>query len=301
MQELRHYIEAFSSLHTAKVKGVKAPHKAVLLLAVIDLVEEKVIGSPRIRLTDALNDKFNEIWMRYIGHFAIFTADICKPFYHMQYEPFWNLVEKHSTLMAAETVAPSCERKDLPKGGYTIKADTTKIFKLTDGDPEIIKTTGLGELIQQKSGDIIDKFIAHCQVYADEDVKVEYQDEHMKSIMSIILTLQTTGYFIKQFGNDFTMEFKLERYDTDSGKWDSITANLPSSFSKDEPYGKKVGRDEWLENLSAVGMKTWTTTTILLVLSSLSFHNRRMPSHTGVHSPSSVQASVRASTQTEVS
>ena len=29
MQELRHYIEAFSSLHTAKVKGVKAPHKAV--------------------------------------------------------------------------------------------------------------------------------------------------------------------------------------------------------------------------------------------------------------------------------
>ena len=133
----------------------------------------------------------------------------------------------------------------------SIKADTTKIFKLTDGDPEIIKTTGLGELIRQKSGDIVDKFIAHCQAHANEEVKVEYQDEHMKSIMSIILTLQTTGYFIKQFGNDFTMEFKLERYDTDSGKWDSITANLPSSFSKDEPYGKKVGRDEWLENLSA--------------------------------------------------
>ena len=27
--ELRHYIDVFSSLHTAKVKGRKAPHKAV--------------------------------------------------------------------------------------------------------------------------------------------------------------------------------------------------------------------------------------------------------------------------------
>ena len=41
--ELRHYIDAFSSLHTAKVKGRKAPHKAVLLLAIIDLIEEEVI------------------------------------------------------------------------------------------------------------------------------------------------------------------------------------------------------------------------------------------------------------------
>ena len=134
----------------------------------------------------------------------------------------------------------------------TIEDNTTKIFKFCslDGDPTIIKTTELGKLIRQKSGDIIDRFIEHCRSHADDVVKVEYQDEHMKSIMSIILTLQTVGYFITQCGNEFTLEFKLERYDTDNGKWDSITANLPSSFTKNEPYGKKVGRDEWLENLS---------------------------------------------------
>ena len=32
MPTLSNYIEAFQSLHTAKVKGVKAPHKAVLLI-----------------------------------------------------------------------------------------------------------------------------------------------------------------------------------------------------------------------------------------------------------------------------
>ena len=40
MIELTHYIDAFSSLHTAKLKGHKAPHKAVLLLAIIDFIEE---------------------------------------------------------------------------------------------------------------------------------------------------------------------------------------------------------------------------------------------------------------------
>ena len=67
----------------------------------------------------------------------------------------------------------------------------------------------------------------------------------------MILTLQTAGYFIKEIGNPFSMEFKLERYDSDSGKWDSMTANLPSSFSKQITASeKKIGRDEWLESLA---------------------------------------------------
>lgn len=74
-----------------------------------------------------------------------------------------------------------------------------------------------------------------------------YQDEHMKSIISIILTLQTAGYFIKEIGNPFSMEFKLERYDTDSGKWDSVTANIPSSYSKEDV---RIGRDDWIEPIA---------------------------------------------------
>ncbi len=123
----RQYIDAFSSLHTAKVKGHKAPHKAVLLLAIIDLVEEGAILTPYIRLTDRLNDKFNEVWHRYLGTSAIFTPDICKPYFHMQHESFWRLVEKEEAVlgMAAEPspwVQPKKERKDLPKGSYSVEA-----------------------------------------------------------------------------------------------------------------------------------------------------------------------------------
>lgn len=37
MFELRHYIDAFLHLNTARVKGHKAPHKAVLLLSKINV------------------------------------------------------------------------------------------------------------------------------------------------------------------------------------------------------------------------------------------------------------------------
>ncbi len=127
MIELGHYVDAFSSLHTAKIKGHKAPHKAVLLLAIIDLIEDNLIMSPRIALTDELNDKFNEIWHRYLGMSSIFTPDICKPYFHLQHESFWRLVESNETAcgMAAEPspwVASKKVRKDLPKGSYTIKS-----------------------------------------------------------------------------------------------------------------------------------------------------------------------------------
>ena len=127
MTELKHYIDAFSSLHTARVKGYKAPHKAILLLSIIDLVEEDFILYPRIDLTDELNEKFNEIWHRYLGTSSIFTPDICKPYFHMQHEPFWRLVEVNEADygMAAEPnlwVASKKERKDFPKGSYSIEA-----------------------------------------------------------------------------------------------------------------------------------------------------------------------------------
>ena len=88
MHELKHYIDKFSSLNTAKMKGHRAPHKAVLLLAVIDLVEERKITSPCIDLSDELVERFNDIWHKYLGTSAIFTPDICKPYFHMQHESF---------------------------------------------------------------------------------------------------------------------------------------------------------------------------------------------------------------------
>ncbi len=92
-EDLNYYIYHFSHLHTARYKGKAAPHKAVLLLAVIELIEGGLIETNKIELSDILLDKFQDIWNRYKGTTSIFTPDIGKPFFHMQHEPFWNLVE----------------------------------------------------------------------------------------------------------------------------------------------------------------------------------------------------------------
>lgn len=126
MYDLQYYSNLFAHLHTAKRFGRPAPHKAILLLSVIDLVENGTIKSPHIPLSDELIKAFDDNWKRYLGALKLFTPDICKPFYHMQHEPFWCLREKEEaySMMAAESspTLHNAEKKDLPQGRYTAKA-----------------------------------------------------------------------------------------------------------------------------------------------------------------------------------
>lgn len=52
-------IQQLTHLSTAVIMGRKAPHKAVLLLAIMDLVESGEITSPKIVLTEKLEETFS--------------------------------------------------------------------------------------------------------------------------------------------------------------------------------------------------------------------------------------------------
>jgi putative restriction endonuclease len=92
MKDFSYYKKCFSTLHTAKSQGYSAPHKPLLLLSIIDLVERGIIRNNRIELSDALIATFKSTTARYIGHSPLFTPNIGQPFYHLQHEPFWHLV-----------------------------------------------------------------------------------------------------------------------------------------------------------------------------------------------------------------
>jgi putative restriction endonuclease len=71
----------------------KAPHKPLLLLAVLDLVHRGVITSPFIAVTSdlvELNELFNLYWRRIIPLGQ--TSSIAFPFSRLDREPFWELV-----------------------------------------------------------------------------------------------------------------------------------------------------------------------------------------------------------------
>ncbi|MSM39017.1 MAG: HNH endonuclease [Geobacter sp.] len=71
----------------------KAPHKPLLLLAVLDLVHRGVITTPLIDVTAdlvELNELFNLYWRRIIPLGQ--TSSIAFPFSRLSREPFWELV-----------------------------------------------------------------------------------------------------------------------------------------------------------------------------------------------------------------
>ena len=92
MYDLNYYINCFSSLHTTKKLGKPAPHKALLLLSVIDLVERGIITDCRVPLSDELIRQFKSNTARLLGESVIFQPKIGYPFFHMRSEPFWELI-----------------------------------------------------------------------------------------------------------------------------------------------------------------------------------------------------------------
>lgn len=92
MKDLEYYKDCFSSLHTMKKKGKQAPHKALLLLSVIDLIERGIITDYKIPLSNELVKQFKQNTSKLLGESILFQPTLNYPFYHMRSEPFWQLV-----------------------------------------------------------------------------------------------------------------------------------------------------------------------------------------------------------------
>ena len=97
---LHQYTYAFSHLNRNKLRGEVAPHKPVLLLALIDYIEEKMRtaeGRAELNLPipfrPTLESKFKCAWNRYV-HSEVFKPSFVNPIIHMQSEPFYHLVPR---------------------------------------------------------------------------------------------------------------------------------------------------------------------------------------------------------------
>lgn len=119
------YRSHFSALHTAKIAGKQAPHKAVLLLSIMDMVEAGIITSPRIELSEALQGTFAREWKRYIGTSLIFQPKVATPYWHMQNEPFYRLFLNNGQQITGRT------------GRYSVKWLRENTYAMID--PELLK------------------------------------------------------------------------------------------------------------------------------------------------------------------
>lgn len=129
---LSDYLSFFLSLNTNKRMGQVAPHKAVLLLSVIDLIESGMITAPTFSLTEQLEKKFLQNWKRYVGTSILFKPAVATPFWHMQHEPFWELkrsdgfpLDGISTTPSISKVRQCCLTATLNKELFALMKDET--------------------------------------------------------------------------------------------------------------------------------------------------------------------------------
>ena len=82
------YVEIFRNLSTGVQNGKKLPHKAVLLLSILTLVENVTITEIKIHLDKIIANTFASTWGEYLHNTK--TPSVWIPFWYMKSEPFWH-------------------------------------------------------------------------------------------------------------------------------------------------------------------------------------------------------------------
>jgi len=106
------YIEAFRSLKTNNKYSRKSPHKAVLLLTVLEMFEKNIIQANEIKYDDQLKRVFLEVWNRVLPNETLFFPEAFFPFWYLQSEEFWHIVPNRGkedilTLLKDNNAKPS--------------------------------------------------------------------------------------------------------------------------------------------------------------------------------------------------
>lgn len=134
----------------------------------------------------------------------------------------------------------------------------TLIFKLDDdsfnSQDKRTTTDGLGRLVYEKAGGangVIESFFDYCKAHSDMNVDVIYQDEHLKSILGMCITLQTMNFFMERISNEMNIEFKLEQYYAPNGNALSLKANQPDYATRDAKLNEFV--DDWQNDIASAG------------------------------------------------
>ncbi len=89
LEQLKYYSIRFSRLRVDRARGI-APHKPILILSVIELIEQQKLRRNRIFPSAELISTFLKYW-GYLGS-NNHRSDIALPFFHLTSEQFWHLV-----------------------------------------------------------------------------------------------------------------------------------------------------------------------------------------------------------------
>lgn len=106
------YIEVFQNLRYNNKYGRKSPHKAVLMLTVIEMLERNILSNNEVYYDDKLKSMFLKVWNKVMPDSPLFHSEAYLPFWYLQSDSFWHIVpvrgkEEILSLMRDTNIKPS--------------------------------------------------------------------------------------------------------------------------------------------------------------------------------------------------
>lgn len=114
------------------------------------------------------------------------------------------------------------------------------------------RTNEIGGLILKEGESIINEFKSHCD-NSNEPLTVVYQDDYLRSVLSMVISLQTIGQILEKIGKSFSIEYLMERYEEYSAP-QNIWAPFRNSSIRNARLTEYTG--EWLSGLGLRGVLT---------------------------------------------
>ena len=94
------YLISFSKLSVNITKNKKAPNKAILLLAIMSLIEHGDLVENRIPPDGIIINAFANHWIKWYPNSII--PSLWKAYYHLKSEPFWHFMPKSGTIQVGK-------------------------------------------------------------------------------------------------------------------------------------------------------------------------------------------------------
>lgn len=199
------YVEAFQNLRTNNKWGRKSPHKAVMMLTVIELFEQNVLSDNEIHYDDTLKSAFLKMWNRVLPHEPLFHPEAYLPFWYLQSDSFWHIVpirgkEDILTLMRDTNIKPSESKLEDCVRYAELDEDLYFLMTLRSGRSSLKRV--LLETYSNLNSEQIDRLAQSSDNTVDNSVAALSEYEKILSGESpekVVVSEQTDNELVRQF------------------------------------------------------------------------------------------------------
>ena len=215
------YVEAFQNLRTNNKYGRKSPHKAVLMLTVIELYEQNVLSDNEIYYDDTLKSMFLKVWNRVLPEEPLFHPEAYLPFWYLQSDSFWHIIPNRGkedilSLMRDTNIKPS-EAKLYDCVKYAeLDDDLYFLMTLPSGRSSLKRVlletyTNLSEGQIDRMTESVDNAIDYSASALSDYEKILSNEKDTKNIVSV----ETDNELVRQFqslNEDIQIVLNLQYY-----------------------------------------------------------------------------------------